>query len=61
VVRALKAFGAPLDEISDNDFARPGTGFMMGLPPNRNKRAAARDQDLVDASVLERISRRAPK
>ncbi|HXK18409.1 MAG TPA: hypothetical protein VNG33_11430, partial [Polyangiaceae bacterium] len=27
----------------------------------RNKRAAARDQDLVDASVLERISRRAPK
>ena len=101
VVRALKAFGAPLDEISDDDFARPGADFMMGMPPNRidiltqvsgirfdeawpnrfeavvgadlrcpfigladlirNKRAAARDQDLVDASVLERISRRAPK
>ena len=101
VVRALKAFGAPLDDITEDDFARPGTGFMMGIPPHRidiltevsgiqfdeawpnrfvavvganlscpfigladlirNKRAAARDQDLVDAKVLERISRRPPK
>jgi hypothetical protein len=97
VFRALTAFGAPLDGVNDNDFAAPGTGFMMGMPPNRidiltavsgvtfeeawpnhvvaavgalrcpfigltdlirNKRAAARDQDLVDADVLERVSRR---
>jgi hypothetical protein len=98
VVRALKVFGAPLHDLSDDDFARPGAGFMMGIPPRRidiltqvsgvafeeawpnrfvaavganlrcpfigladliqNKRAAARDQDLVDVTILERISRR---
>ena len=35
VIRALKAFGAPVDNLNDDDFARPGTGFMMGAPPNR--------------------------
>ena len=35
VLRALKAFGAPTDNLDDDDFARPGTGFMMGAPPNR--------------------------
>jgi hypothetical protein len=98
VIRALKAFGAPIDNLNDDDFATPGTGFMMGAPPNRidilteisgitfveawpnqvaagvgrnlrcpfigltdlirNKRAAARDQDLVDAALLERIASR---
>jgi hypothetical protein len=98
VVRALKVFGAPLHDLSEDDFAQPGAGFMMGIPPRRidiltqvsgvafeeawpnrfvaavgpnlrcpfigladliqNKRAAARDQDLVDVTILERISRR---
>ena len=100
VMRALQAFGAPLHDLSADDFARPGTGFMMGIPPRRidiltqvsgvafeeawvnrfvaavgpdlrcpfigladlirNKRAAARDQDLVDVGILERIARRPP-
>ena len=98
VVLALKVFGAPLDEVGEGDFARAGTGFMMGIPPHRidiltqisgvsfeaawenrfvaavgprlrcpfigladlirNKRAAGRDQDLVDADVLESVARR---
>ena len=98
LIRALKLFGAPLGDLSDDDLARPGTGFMMGIPPRRidiltqisgvtfeeawvnrfiaavgpklrcpfigladlirNKRAAAREQDLVDVGILERISRR---
>ena len=101
VVRALRIFGAPLDDVSEDDFAQPGTGFMMGIPPRRidiltevsglafddawanrfmaavgprlrcpfigladlirNKRAAARDQDLVDVDVLEKVSRGLPK
>ena len=101
VLHALKLFGAPLGDVNEGDFARPGTGFMMGMPPNRidiltqisgvafedawprrisaavgpklrcpfigladliaNKRAAARDQDLVDAAVLERTSQRKPR
>jgi hypothetical protein len=98
VLRALKVFGAPLHDLGSDDFAQPGAGFMMGIPPRRidilteisgitfeeawpnrfvagvgpnlrcpfigladlirNKRAAGRDQDLVDVTILERISRR---
>ena len=101
VIQALKAFGAPVDNLDDDDFARPGTGFMMGAPPNRidilteisgvtfeeawpnqvaagvgrnlqcpfigmtdlirNKRAAARQQDLVDVTILERIASRSKR
>jgi hypothetical protein len=35
VMRALGAFGAPLDQISADDFASPGIVFQMGLPPGR--------------------------
>lgn len=35
VVRALGEFGAPLSEISDADFARPGVTYQIGLPPGR--------------------------
>jgi hypothetical protein len=98
VLRALKAFGAPTEGLSEDDFAKPGTGFMMGIPPRRidiltqisgvtfeaawesrfyadvgrsiscpfigltdlirNKRAAARPQDLIDVGILERIATR---
>lgn len=98
VLSALKAFGAPTAGLSADDFAEPGTGFMMGVPPRRidiltqisgvdfeeawknrffaqvgraltcpfisltdlirNKRAAARPQDLVDVVVLERAAAR---
>ncbi len=35
VMRALKAFGAPTDGVTDADFARPGIVYQMGLPPGR--------------------------
>ena len=35
VMRALQAFGAPVAEISQADFERPGVTYQMGLPPGR--------------------------
>jgi hypothetical protein len=35
VMRALAEFGAPMRDLSDADFARPGIVFQMGLPPGR--------------------------
>jgi hypothetical protein len=33
--RALRAFGAPLHELSEPDLAQPGVVFQIGLPPRR--------------------------
>ena len=35
VLRAHKQFGAPLSQVSVEDFSRPGIVFQMGLPPYR--------------------------
>lgn len=35
VMVALQAFGAPMTEIAENDFARPGITYQIGLPPRR--------------------------
>jgi len=35
VMSALQAFGAPLTDITMDDFSRPGIVFQMGLPPYR--------------------------
>lgn len=35
VVSALAMFGAPMAEITENDFARPGVVFQIGVPPGR--------------------------
>lgn len=35
VMAALRAFGAPLQGLSEADLARPGLIFQMGVPPNR--------------------------
>ncbi len=35
VLRALRAFGAPLAGLSERDLATPGNGFRMGSPPFR--------------------------
>lgn len=35
VMDALRAFVAPIAGLSADDFAKPGTGFMMGRPPQR--------------------------
>ena len=35
VMQALDDFGAPLDQLTLQDFSRPGIVFQMGLPPRR--------------------------
>lgn len=35
VMRALSAFGAPLSDITKDDFARTGVVFQIGVPPGR--------------------------
>ncbi|MFN3167129.1 MAG: DUF6036 family nucleotidyltransferase [Phycisphaeraceae bacterium] len=35
VYAALIEFGAPLSDVSADDFAKPGTGLHIGLPPGR--------------------------
>ena len=35
VMQAMAAFGAPLGEITEGDFARPGVVYQMGVPPGR--------------------------
>lgn len=35
VVEALKAFGAPMSEISEADFVTPGVVYQIGVPPGR--------------------------
>ena len=35
IIAALGAFGAPVANLATSDFAKPGTGFMMGNPPRR--------------------------
>ena len=35
VVNALAAFGAPLHEVTEQDFAHPGVVFQIGVPPGR--------------------------
>jgi hypothetical protein len=34
-MEALSAFGAPLAEIREADFVRPGVVYQMGVPPGR--------------------------
>jgi hypothetical protein len=35
IMKALSKFGAPVDNISTDDFAKPGTLFVFGVAPNR--------------------------
>ncbi|MDC0683444.1 hypothetical protein [Sorangium atrum] len=35
VMDALRRFGAPLSELTEQELATPGIGFMMGVPPRR--------------------------
>jgi hypothetical protein len=35
VMRALAAFGAPLSEVSSDDFSRPGVTYQIGVAPAR--------------------------
>ena len=35
VIQALEQFGAPMGEVTADEFSRPGIVFQMGLPPLR--------------------------
>jgi hypothetical protein len=35
IMRALAAFGAPLTDVSEDDFSREGIVYQIGLPPGR--------------------------
>lgn len=35
VIAALRAFGAPVGDLTAADLSTPGVGFMMGVPPRR--------------------------
>lgn len=35
IMRALAAFGAPMQEVDEHDFAQPGAVFQMGVAPVR--------------------------
>lgn len=35
VMQALTAFGAPIADLAEADFARPGITYQIGLPPGR--------------------------
>jgi hypothetical protein len=35
VMAALRAFGAPMSDISERDFAAPGVVYQVGVPPGR--------------------------
>jgi hypothetical protein len=35
IMHALEQFGAPMGEVTVDDFSRPGVVFQMGLPPVR--------------------------
>lgn len=35
LIAALKEFGAPTDNLTEEDFSTPGTLYVFGLPPNR--------------------------
>jgi len=35
LMRALAGFGAPMDQISESDFATPGVAYQIGVAPGR--------------------------
>jgi hypothetical protein len=35
IMRALAAFGAPLGDVDERDFASPGVVYQIGVPPGR--------------------------
>ena len=35
IMRGLAAFGAPVHDVQEEDFARPGIVFQIGVPPGR--------------------------
>ena len=55
VLDALRAFGAPLQELSAGDLARPGIVFQIGVPPNRIDVVTSIDGVTFDAAWPDRV------
>ncbi len=35
IIEALRSFGAPVEQVSEADFASPGVTYQIGVPPGR--------------------------
>ena len=55
VLDALRAFGAPLQELSASDLAQPGIVFQIGVPPNRIDVVTSIDGVAFDAAWPDRV------
>ena len=58
VMSALRAFGAPLADVSDADFAKAGATLQIGVAPNRIDVATAIDGVTFADAWLNRIETR---
>lgn len=56
VIRALRAFGAPTDAVTEADFAEPGITFQIGVEPVRIDIITAVDGLTFEPSWRNRIS-----
>jgi hypothetical protein len=56
VLKALRAFGAPLQDLSENDLSRPGTVFQIGVAPLRIDVLTGIDQVDFDEAWNDRVS-----
>ena len=56
VMAALRAFGAPLDAVSEADLSHPGIVFQMGVPPNRIDLMTSIDGVAFEDAWRDRIS-----
>ena len=58
VIAALEAFVAPLGDLTAEDLATPGVGFMMGRPPSRIDILTRLVGVEFEAAWTRRVSRR---
>lgn len=55
VLSALKVFGAPLSDVTANDFSSPGITYQIGIAPSRIDVLTAIDGVTFDEAWAERI------
>ena len=60
VLAAIRGFGAPLQDLTENDLSRPGVTFQIGLPPLRidilTEISAVSFEEAWKARVLSRFA-----
>ncbi|MGI9304617.1 MAG: hypothetical protein ACR2RB_18215 [Gammaproteobacteria bacterium] len=55
LIKALKAFGAPLHDLTESDLAEPGVVFQIGVPPVRIDLLTAIDGVDFDEAWPDRV------